>query len=114
MRAGDGDRRGASASRSLEPVPTWPAAVLTTAEEASGQPLPADLITPLSTTTIAAPPAPTVTAVSPSSGSTAGGTSITITGTGFVSGATVKVGGAAATGVTVEQRHVDHGQDTGG
>lgn len=46
-------------------------------------------------------PVPTVTAVSPASGSTAGGTSITITGTGFAAGATVTVGGAACTGVNV-------------
>jgi hypothetical protein len=44
---------------------------------------------------------PTVTAISPVSGSAAGGTAITITGTGFVSGATVSLGGTAATGVTV-------------
>jgi lysophospholipase L1-like esterase len=35
---------------------------------------------------------PTVTAVSPNSGPTAGGTTVTITGTGFVSGATVVIG----------------------
>jgi hypothetical protein len=46
-------------------------------------------------------PAPTVTSVAPVSGSINGGTSITITGTGFVSGATVTVGGTAATGVSV-------------
>jgi len=46
-------------------------------------------------------PAPTVTSVVPNSGSTAGGTNITITGTGFVSGATVTFGGTAATNVTV-------------
>ena len=46
-------------------------------------------------------PAPTVTAVSPTSGSTAGGTAVTITGTGFLSGATVSFGGTAATGVNV-------------
>ena len=45
--------------------------------------------------------APTITAIAPTSGSTAGGTAITITGTGFVAGATVSVGGAACTGVTV-------------
>ncbi len=43
--------------------------------------------------------APTLTAVSPSSGPTAGGTTITLTGTAFVSGATVRVGGTAATNV---------------
>ncbi|HKV35091.1 MAG TPA: IPT/TIG domain-containing protein [Pyrinomonadaceae bacterium] len=46
-------------------------------------------------------PAPTVTAISPTSGSTSGGTSVTITGTGFSSGATVSLGGTAATNVTV-------------
>ena len=45
-------------------------------------------------------PAPTLTSVSPTAGTTAGGTTITITGTNFVSGATVRVGGTSATGVT--------------
>ena len=43
----------------------------------------------------------TVTQISPSSGPSAGGTSVRISGTGFVSGATVSFGGAAATQVTV-------------
>ena len=43
--------------------------------------------------------APTLTSVSPTSGPTAGGTTITLTGTNFVSGATVRVGGTAATNV---------------
>ena len=46
-------------------------------------------------------PPPTVTGVSPASGSTNGGTAVTITGTGFAAGATVTIGGTAATGVTV-------------
>jgi len=45
--------------------------------------------------------APTVSSISPVSGPAAGGTSITITGTNFVSGATVTVGGTAATSVAV-------------
>ncbi|MGE3610425.1 MAG: IPT/TIG domain-containing protein [Bacteriovoracaceae bacterium] len=45
--------------------------------------------------------APTVTSVSPSAGALAGGTSVTITGTGFVTGATVSFGGSACAGVTV-------------
>src|SRR5262249_43381791 len=45
--------------------------------------------------------APTVTNVSPNSGPAAGGTPVTITGTGFVAGATVAFGGNAATGVVV-------------
>ncbi|MCA9941838.1 MAG: N-acetylmuramoyl-L-alanine amidase [Ardenticatenaceae bacterium] len=44
-------------------------------------------------------PAPTVTAVQPGIGATSGGTFITITGTGFSNGATVSVGGNAATNV---------------
>jgi len=43
----------------------------------------------------------TVTAIAPSSGTTFGGTTVTITGTGFVTGATVLIGGAAATNVSV-------------
>ena len=46
-------------------------------------------------------PAPTISSVSPTSGTTAGGTAVTISGTGFLSGATVSFGGTAATGVTV-------------
>ena len=46
-------------------------------------------------------PAPTVTSISPTSGTTAGGTSVTITGTGFLTGATVSLGGTAATNVNV-------------
>lgn len=45
--------------------------------------------------------APTVTAVSPTSGPSGGGTALTITGTGFSSGATVQLGGAAASSVNV-------------
>ena len=46
-------------------------------------------------------PAPTVSAITPNSGTANGGTAVTITGTGFLAGATVKLGGTAATGVTV-------------
>lgn len=45
--------------------------------------------------------APTVTAVSPTTGSTGGGTRVTLTGTNFVSGATVKFGSSAASSVVV-------------
>jgi hypothetical protein len=44
---------------------------------------------------------PSVTKVKPKNGSPAGGTSVTITGTGFTSPATVRFGGAAASGVVV-------------
>ncbi|HMC63279.1 MAG TPA: galactose oxidase-like domain-containing protein, partial [Candidatus Solibacter sp.] len=46
-------------------------------------------------------PAPTVTGIVPASGTANGGTPVTISGTGFLSGATVKLGGTAATNVTV-------------
>src|SRR5439155_788475 len=45
--------------------------------------------------------APTLSSVAPTSGSTAGGTALTLTGTNFASGATVTLGGTAATAVTV-------------
>jgi large repetitive protein len=44
--------------------------------------------------------APSVTSVSPSSGSASGGSVVTINGTGFTAGATVNFGTAAATNVT--------------
>ncbi|HXP11144.1 MAG TPA: IPT/TIG domain-containing protein, partial [Acidobacteriaceae bacterium] len=46
-------------------------------------------------------PAPTVSSVSPNSGSTSGGTAVTITGTNFAAGATVTFGSTAATSVVV-------------
>ena len=47
------------------------------------------------------PPPPSPTSILPTSGSSNGGTSVTITGTGFAAGATVKFGGTAATNVAV-------------
>jgi IPT/TIG domain/Putative Ig domain/Glycosyl hydrolase catalytic core len=49
--------------------------------------------------TISPGPAPTIAGVSPSSGSTAGGTVVTISGTNFSSGATVNFGNVAASSV---------------
>jgi len=46
-------------------------------------------------------PAPTVSAVSPATGLESGGTAITITGTGFLAGATVMVGGVACLSIVV-------------
>jgi hypothetical protein len=46
---------------------------------------------------IIAPPTPTILSISPTSGPSAGGTSVTITGTNFTSDATVTFGGNAAT-----------------
>ena len=47
------------------------------------------------------PPAPTVSAVSPTSGPASGGTTVTVTGGNFGTGDTVAFGGTAGTGVTV-------------
>ena len=46
-------------------------------------------------------PSPTVTSVLPNSGSTAGGTAVTITGTNFASGATITFGASAAANVAL-------------
>lgn len=48
---------------------------------------------------VLAPPAPGLTAVSPNLVTSAGGTSVTITGSNFVSGATVKIAGISASSV---------------
>ncbi|MDP1601843.1 MAG: IPT/TIG domain-containing protein, partial [Legionella sp.] len=50
-------------------------------------------------TIAAALPPPAISTISPSSGPTAGGTAVTITGTGFATGATISIGGVAATSV---------------
>jgi hypothetical protein len=52
--------------------------------------------------TVTSPSSPvTVTSVSPAAGTVAGGSAVTINGTGFLSGASVTFGGAAATNVVV-------------
>src|SRR6202142_3523065 len=53
------------------------------------------------TTNPSSNPAPTVTSIAPNSGTINGGTTVTIAGTGFLAGATVSLGGTAATGVTL-------------
>ena len=52
-------------------------------------------------TGVAANSAPTVATISPATGSTAGGTSVTITGANFTGATGVTIGGAAATNVSV-------------
>ncbi|MCR6641573.1 MAG: IPT/TIG domain-containing protein [Sporocytophaga sp.] len=47
------------------------------------------------------PPNPVISSIAPATGSIAGGTSITVTGTGFVAGAAVSVGGQACANVGV-------------
>ena len=51
-------------------------------------------------------PAPTVSSIAPNSGPAAGGTPVTISGTNFASGATVAIGGAAATNVVVNSSSI--------
>lgn len=51
--------------------------------------------------TVTAASGPAVSAIHPAFGPTAGGTPVTITGTGFAPGATVAIGGVAATSVVV-------------
>jgi hypothetical protein len=46
-------------------------------------------------------PPPVIASITPNLGPTSGGQSVTITGTGFVNGATVLIGGAACLGPTV-------------
>ena len=58
-------------------------------------------------------PAPTVASIAPNTGTTAGGTPVTITGTGFLAGATVSLGGTAATNVSVVSSTSDDGNDAG-
>jgi phospholipase C len=50
---------------------------------------------------VTADPAPTLTSISPESGGTTGGTSVTLSGTNFLSGATVSFDSGAATNVSV-------------
>ncbi len=60
--------------------------------------------TPWPTGAIAVPPAPpaaTTTTIVPTAGADTGGTAVTLTGTNYSAGATVSIGGVAATGVTV-------------
>lgn len=51
--------------------------------------------------TVAVKLRPSITSISPSNGNTAGGTPITITGTGFLAGATVTIGGITATNILI-------------
>jgi hypothetical protein len=60
---------------------------------------PVDTVTVGGAFTFIGPPA--LTSIAPTSGVATGGTAFTLTGTGFRSGATVTIGGAAATGVAV-------------
>ena len=54
-------------------------------------------------------PAPTVSSINPTSGSANGGTPVTITGTGFLAGATVKSGRHGSDRGDGREQHLDHG-----
>ena len=68
-------------------------AVVTTNGQSSGSAVQVATVVPI--------PAPAVTSISPTSGSSTGGTSVTITGTNFTGATAVSFGGTAATGLTV-------------
>ena len=59
-------------------------------------------------------PAPTVTALNPTSGPTAGGTSVVIAGTNFTGATAVKFGATPATAFTVNSATQIHGDLAGG
>ena len=59
------------------------------------------VVTPVDGRVTIAAPAPTITQIAPTRGSTGGGTAVTITGAWFQPGATVTLGGVAATNVAV-------------
>jgi IPT/TIG domain/Regulator of chromosome condensation (RCC1) repeat len=52
------------------------------------------------------PPAPTVTSISPTSGSTLGGTAVTIKGSGFLTGSTVTIGSTATSVAVVSETEI--------
>ncbi len=63
--------------------------------------------------TYVAPPAPTVTSISPAEGTTRGGSTVTITGTGFVSGATVRIGNRVRSARLVSETEMTAVTDNG-
>jgi hypothetical protein len=75
---------------------TYTGSVTFTAAGATGSPFTVPV-----TVVVSAPSAPTLTALSPASGPAGGGTTVTLTGSGFVTGTTVTFGGAPASGVTI-------------
>jgi hypothetical protein len=94
---------GASAGTSVTVVS---ATSLTVTSPAGSNTVDVTVTTPLGTSTTSvndlfAYATPTVTAVGPNLGRTAGGTSVTVSGTNFVPGATVAFGASAGTSVTV-------------
>jgi len=84
-----------SATQIAATTPAGSAGAVTVTVTVNGQS--GSLVNGFTYTSPASPP--TVTSVSPNSGTTAGGTSVTITGTNFAAGATVTFGGTAATNV---------------
>lgn len=64
-------------------------------------PIPGATATPVVPAPVTTGTQPSITSISPSSGSAAGGTNVTISGSGFSAGSTVAFGSVAATGVSV-------------
>ncbi len=91
----------ASATATIVVTPTLAGTITNTARVASNVSDPNGANNAVTRDTTVVSPRPTVTAINPNSGTTAGGTPVTITGTNFQAGAAVSIGGVAATGVTV-------------
>jgi hypothetical protein len=97
-------------TRTRTPTPT-PPPTLTPTPTRTRTPTPPPTLTPTPTPTrtptptLTPTPTPTpgaqVLAIEPDSGSASGGTPVVVSGTGFQGGATLTIGGAAATGVVV-------------
>ena len=88
-----------SCNLGIEFAPTAVGAPLTGSANITGNSYPSTLSIPVSGT--ATGQLPTVTGIAPATGPSGGGTTVTITGTHFYSGATVSFGSTAATNATV-------------
>jgi len=82
-------------------IPASDLAALGSATVTVVNPAPGGGASPSGATILIRQPAPTVASIVPSSGPTAGGTLVTVTGTGFQAGASLTLGGVAADGVAV-------------
>ena len=92
------------------PAATAPGAVDVTVSNPDGT----SPTSPADQFTYTAAAAPVVTGLSPTSGPEAGGTLVSITGSGFTGATAVDFGTTAATNVTVVNRQLDHGGQPGG
>jgi photosystem II stability/assembly factor-like uncharacterized protein len=83
------------------PHPLGSVSIFVMPSDGSGRPVGPVAVAANAFTYAAGPPAPTLTGVAPATGPAIGGTTVTLTGTGFMAGATVKFDAAVATDVVV-------------